>query len=163
MSDVVEEPDRPPIWAGHIGPLAVDDLDASVAFYRRLGLRPAAMTETLVSMELRGGTHLVLKPADGTVEPVDAPFDLMTDDLEGRRMASRQWRLRRHRDRTLGQPPSVHRHRPHWPSNPDPRQSRRRRGLTRRYPFIGPAGARWRQLPQRGFAPSGSIDRKLNK
>ncbi len=81
---------RPPIWAGHIGPLFVNDIERSITFYRTLGLRPAARTDALVSMEMRGGTHLVLRPVHGTddpVEPVDAPFDLMTDDLVASRSA----------------------------------------------------------------------------
>ena len=80
---------RPPIWAGHVGPLVVDDLDAAIAFYVALGLRPAARTPDLASLELRGGTHLVLRPdpggGPGPADPVEAPFDLMVDDLPATR------------------------------------------------------------------------------
>ena len=82
MDTATPHTDRPPIWAGHIGPLHVDDLDASIAFYSRLGLRTAVVADHLVSMEMRGGTHLVLRPSDGETEAGDAPFDLMADDLE---------------------------------------------------------------------------------
>ena len=76
---------RPPIWAGHLGPLVVSDLDKAVDFYRRLGLRPATRRDDLVSLEMRGGTHLVLLLGDEqpTTGPTsrEAPFDLMVDDL----------------------------------------------------------------------------------
>ena len=77
--------ERPPIWVGHVGPLYVSDLDEAVAFYQRLGLRPAARTDQIASMEMRGGTHLVLKPgerSDRALGQHDVPFDLMVDDIE---------------------------------------------------------------------------------
>lgn len=74
---------RPPIWTGHLGPLTVADLAASKAFYQTVGLRLAVDLDHLVSLEMRGGTHLVLVPVDGDdpVDPVDAPFDFMVEDL----------------------------------------------------------------------------------
>ncbi len=73
--------ERPPIWAGHLGPLMVGDLEEAVDFYRRLGLRPAARGDDLVSLEMRGGTHLVLVRGDRQSVDREAPFDLMVEDL----------------------------------------------------------------------------------
>lgn len=79
---------RPTIWAGHIGPIRSVDLDRAADFYRRLGLRPAARTEHLRSMELRGGTHLAI--VEGEPEPGDVAFDLMVDDVHETRAALRR-------------------------------------------------------------------------
>ncbi len=73
--------DRPPIWVGHLGPLVVGDLDEAVDFYRHLGFRPATRRDDLVSLEMRGGTHLVLLLGDEEPTGGEAPFDLMVDDL----------------------------------------------------------------------------------
>lgn len=75
------EDGRPPIWAGHLGPLVVGDLDEAVDFYRCLGFRPATRRDDLVSLEMRGGTHLVLLRGDEESAGREAPFDLMVDDL----------------------------------------------------------------------------------
>jgi catechol 2,3-dioxygenase-like lactoylglutathione lyase family enzyme len=75
------EDDRPPIWAGHLGPLVVADLDDAIDFYRRLGFRPATRRDDLVSLEMRGGTHLVLLRGEEEPTGREAPFDLMVDDL----------------------------------------------------------------------------------
>lgn len=72
---------RPPVWIGHVGPLRVADLAESVAFYERLGLRPGFHHDGMASMELRGGTHLVLVEDADVVPGQEAPFDLMVDDL----------------------------------------------------------------------------------
>ena len=72
---------RPPIWAGHLGPLVVSDLDEAVDFYRRLGFRPATRRDDLVALEMRGGTHLVLLNGEAEPPGLEAPFDLMVDDL----------------------------------------------------------------------------------
>ena len=78
MSDAAE---RPPAWIGHIGPIGVADVDASIEFYEALGLRLIHRNEQIAAMQLRGGTHLVIDTS-GEIEPAaDAPFDLMVDDL----------------------------------------------------------------------------------
>ena len=39
-------------------------------------------------LELRGGTHVVLRPTDDPIPPrTKAPFDLMVDDVEATRQA----------------------------------------------------------------------------
>ena len=51
---------------------------------RNIGMRPIAKGDDFAVLELRGGTHLVLLSRD-EVEPTEAPFDLMVDDLEATR------------------------------------------------------------------------------
>ena len=79
--------DRPPIWAGHLGPLVVADLDEAVDFYRHLGFRPATRRDDLVSLEMRGGTHLVLLRGEEEPAGQEAPFDLMVEDLQAFRVS----------------------------------------------------------------------------
>ncbi len=71
---------RPPVWGGHMS-LTTDKLSRSHDFMVSLGMRPVARGEDFAVLELRAGTHLVLleKPE---IEPGDAPFDLMVDDLD---------------------------------------------------------------------------------
>ena len=91
-SGPAEDP-RPPIWVGHVGPIHVADLEVAVGFYRALGLRPAVRLDHMASMEMRGGTQLVIypnDPSDGPAwtegdGPLEAPFDLMVDDIDGAR------------------------------------------------------------------------------
>lgn len=77
---------RPPVWIGHVGPLVVTDLCESIDFYERLGLRPGFHHDGMASMELRGGTHLVLVEGQDVAPGHEAPFDLMVDDLVQARM-----------------------------------------------------------------------------
>jgi catechol 2,3-dioxygenase-like lactoylglutathione lyase family enzyme len=60
------------------------DPERSGAFYEKLGLRAVAIMEPFAVMELRGGTHLVVRrDANATGGP--AEFDLMVEDLEATR------------------------------------------------------------------------------
>ena len=70
---------RPPVWVGHVT-LPTPDLPATREFMLALGMRDIAHGEGFAVLELRGGTHLVLLPAE---EPAssDAYFDLMVEDL----------------------------------------------------------------------------------
>jgi catechol 2,3-dioxygenase-like lactoylglutathione lyase family enzyme len=71
---------RPPVWIGHVV-VTVGDLARSAEFWHAVGMREIERNEHVAVLELRGGTHLVLIP--GTPEPdVDAPFDLMVEDLD---------------------------------------------------------------------------------
>ncbi len=75
---------RPKSWIGHIGPIAVADLEASVEFYLAAGMHMAVDLEGAAILELRGGTHLIIAVgpnANGTAGG-DAPFDLMVDDVD---------------------------------------------------------------------------------
>ncbi|MDA7982688.1 MAG: VOC family protein [Alphaproteobacteria bacterium] len=76
---------RPPVWVGHVS-LEVSDFAASRAFFLSLGMREVALRDGLSVLELRGGTHLVLRGVAGVTGGV-APFDLMVDDLRAQRLA----------------------------------------------------------------------------
>lgn len=71
---------RPPVALGHVGPHAVPDIDAGAAFYESLGLRAVARPDGMAIMELRGGTHLILREGEPVADR--APFDLMVDDID---------------------------------------------------------------------------------
>lgn len=71
--------DRPEVWVGHIS-LKVRDFRQSLAFFNLIGMRQVARMPGLAVMELRGGTHLILR-ADKNSVPGSAGFDLMVDDL----------------------------------------------------------------------------------
>lgn len=84
MSDLQQSVERgesrPSVWVGHIA-LETSNLDASELFMRQIGLRPIVKRETIAVLEMRGGTHVVLK-ANPEAVPDMAPFDLMVEDLE---------------------------------------------------------------------------------
>ncbi|GAC1492387.1 MAG: hypothetical protein NVS2B14_05070 [Chamaesiphon sp.] len=73
---------RPPVAIGHVR-LTVTDVPQAVEFFLKLGLRHIHQSENIAVLELRGGTHLVLR---ATSQPIlsgtNAPFDLMVDDVE---------------------------------------------------------------------------------
>ncbi len=71
---------RPPAWVAHIR-LTTDKLSRSHDCMVALGMRPIAKGDDYAVLELRAGTHLVLLEKPG-IEPDDAPFDLMVDDLD---------------------------------------------------------------------------------
>ena len=80
---VPDTPDqRPPVAVGHVR-LAVTDVGAAARWLEAVGLRPIVTRDELAVLELRGGTHVVVRqagqpPAPGTT----APFDLMVDDVD---------------------------------------------------------------------------------
>lgn len=71
---------RPRVWVGHVT-LPTPDIPATRDFMQTLGMRAIADGEDFAVLELRGGTHLVLLPADERASG-DAGFDLMVDDLD---------------------------------------------------------------------------------
>jgi hypothetical protein len=80
MPDTIDE--RPPVAVGHVR-LPVGDVATAARWLENVGLRPIVTMEDLAVLELRGGTHVVLRhteqlPATGTI----APFDLMVDDVD---------------------------------------------------------------------------------
>ncbi len=87
-SDSNPKDERPPVWIGH-ALLAVPDIAASRAFFERLGLRLIEAHERVAILELRGGTHLILVPADKPTK-ARAPFDLMVDDVDATHVALKQ-------------------------------------------------------------------------
>ena len=71
---------RPPVWVGHIH-LQSDRVDESHEFMVALGMRSLFKGDGFGVLELRAGTHLVLQHQD-SIEPGNAPFDLMVEDLD---------------------------------------------------------------------------------
>ena len=71
---------RPPVWVGHVL-MKTSNLAESSKFMIGLGMRPIADGEGFAVLELRGGTHLVLLPAEEELSG-PAPFDLMVEDLD---------------------------------------------------------------------------------
>ena len=73
---------RPRLAVGHVS-LEVEDVGDAYAFFVRHGMRDIFQSADFGVLELRGGTHLVLSRAKGTIEPGrKAPFDLMVDDID---------------------------------------------------------------------------------
>ena len=77
---------RPPVAIGHVS-MHVTDVSQSTEYFVSLGLRLIHQSPTFTVMELRGGTHLVLRVAEAAIRSgTKAPFDLMVDDvIEARR------------------------------------------------------------------------------
>ena len=70
------------MWIGHAA-LFVPDIAATRDFFVKLGLRLVGTYERVVILELRGGTHLIVLPADKPIEAhARAAFDLMVDDVD---------------------------------------------------------------------------------
>ncbi len=80
MSDVTDQ--RPPVAVGHVR-LNVVDVGAAARWLETVGLRPIVTMDELAVLELRGGTHVVVRRAEPSPEPgTGAPFDLMVDDID---------------------------------------------------------------------------------
>ena len=80
MSQSVDQ--RPPVAVGHVW-LPATDVGVAERWLVSVGLRPIFADDSLAVLELRGGTHVVVRkaeqpPAAGS----GAPFDLMVDDIE---------------------------------------------------------------------------------
>jgi catechol 2,3-dioxygenase-like lactoylglutathione lyase family enzyme len=71
---------RPDIAIGHVR-LSVGSVSDSTDFFVKLGIRPLVEREDFAVLELRGGTHLVLRTWE---EPETGPvaFDVMVDDID---------------------------------------------------------------------------------
>jgi hypothetical protein len=73
---------RPPVAVGHVR-LNVVDVGAAARWLETVGLRPIVTMEGLAVLELRGGTHVVVRHAANPPEAgTGAPFDLMVDDID---------------------------------------------------------------------------------
>ena len=78
--------ERPRLAVGHVS-LEVEDVGDAYEFFVRHGMRDIFKGEDFGVLELRGGTHLVVSRAKGTIEPGrKAPFDLMVDDIDAARV-----------------------------------------------------------------------------
>ena len=72
---------RPPVAVGHVR-LNVSDVGAAARWLETVGLRPIVQMEELAVLELRGGTHVVVRQAEKPRAGAGAPFDLMVDDID---------------------------------------------------------------------------------
>jgi hypothetical protein len=85
MSDTMDshaDDQRPPVAVGHVR-LNVVDVGAAARWLETAGLRPIVTMEELAVLELRGGTHVVVRHAEEPPKPgTGAPFDLMVDDVD---------------------------------------------------------------------------------
>ena len=80
MSDTTDQ--RPPVAVGHVR-LPCSDVAAAARWLETAGLRPIVQMDELAVLELRGGTHVVVRKAEPPPAPgTAAPFDLMVDDIE---------------------------------------------------------------------------------
>jgi len=57
-------------------------MTAATRFYEQIGMRPVAVMEQLAALEMRGGTHLLVRPAPERVAPGPVGWDLMVDDID---------------------------------------------------------------------------------
>jgi len=80
MSDTTDQ--RPPVAVGHVR-LPVVHVGAAARWLETVGLRPIVTMDDLAVLELRGGTHVVVRHAEPAPTPGStAPFDLMVDDID---------------------------------------------------------------------------------
>ena len=80
MPETIDQ--RPPVAVGHVR-LGVRDVAAAARWLEVAGLRPIVTRDELAVLELRGGTHVVVRAAETLPEPgTPAPFDLMVDDVD---------------------------------------------------------------------------------
>jgi hypothetical protein len=83
MSQTVDQ--RPPVAVGHVR-LPATDVSAAEQWLVSVGLRPVFVEDNLAVLELRGGTHVVVRKAEQPPTAGSAaPFDLMVDDIEAAR------------------------------------------------------------------------------
>ncbi|MEH1838364.1 MAG: VOC family protein [Nostoc sp.] len=88
-----EKDTRPALAIGHVR-LYVSNVAEARDFFVQIGLRPIAQSEQLAVLELRGGTHLVLRTSSETIASgINAPFDLMVDDVFVTRDTFKKWGL----------------------------------------------------------------------
>ena len=74
--------ERPPAAIGHVR-FNVTDIEGASRWLVTVGLRAIVSSSDFAVLELRGGTHLVVRQAERPPEPrTGAPFDLMFDDIE---------------------------------------------------------------------------------
>ena len=80
MNDSPPRDLRPPLWVGHIA-LTTNCLSEAYAFMQKIGMRGLVEGDGFGVLELRAGTHLILRQSDDH-KAGPAPFDLMVEDLE---------------------------------------------------------------------------------
>ena len=87
MPNAIDDGTIPPVAVGHVS-MEVNHVGPAVDWFAAMGLRTVATRESFAVLELRGGTHLVLRRTDQEVAAGTlAPIDLMVDDLDATRDA----------------------------------------------------------------------------
>jgi len=80
MSQTIDQ--RPPVAVGHVR-LPTSNVAGAARWLESVGLRPVFEDPDLAVLELRGGTHVVVRKAQEAPKAgTPAPFDLMVDDIE---------------------------------------------------------------------------------
>ena len=83
MSQTIDQ--RPPVAVGHVR-LPTTNVAGAARWLESVGLRPIFEDDDLAVLELRGGTHVVVRKAEEAPKAgTAAPFDLMVDDIEAAR------------------------------------------------------------------------------
>ena len=83
MSQTIDQ--RPPGAVGHVR-LPTTDVAGAARWLVSVGLRPIFEDADLAVLELRGGTHVVVRKGEEAPKAgLAAPFDLMVDDIEAAR------------------------------------------------------------------------------
>lgn len=77
----MKEDARPAAAIGHMF-LRADGVAKTSARLIEVGLRPIIQKEHFAIFELRGGTHVVIRPLEDKEEHFEASFDLMVDDIQ---------------------------------------------------------------------------------
>ncbi len=68
---------RPRFGIGHLS-IAATDVDRLTEFYTTIGMRLVVNMGRMSILELRGGTHLIVRPGP----PGDTSLDLIVDDID---------------------------------------------------------------------------------
>lgn len=75
------EQSRPAAAAGHLFLTVPKEAGAAARRLVSVGVRPILLRDDFAVLEMRGGTHIVVRAGD-VPTPVEAPFDLMYDEIE---------------------------------------------------------------------------------
>ncbi len=74
--------ERPPVAVGHVF-TRVGNVAEATAFFLAVGVRRIVTKDSFAVLELRGGTHIVVRPEEGAVnEGERMPFDFIVDDID---------------------------------------------------------------------------------
>ena len=85
MPNTIDDQTVPPVALGHVR-MDVSEIAPAAEWFEGMGLRTIATYDNIGVLELRGGTHLVLRRTDDEIAAgALAPIDLMVDDLDATR------------------------------------------------------------------------------
>lgn len=74
---------KPGVWIGHVFMESLK-INETLDFLKLIGVRVVGIFGEMAVLELRGGTHIVLKSVKESIT-TEVSFDLMVDDLEAQR------------------------------------------------------------------------------